>query len=502
MDLAPRPDTGPRGPSDAASDAGRPTGCVTVDDQRPIEVARASTRDEHALTLFARSASRTFWSERGNEAVVLEVSGPRGRIGHLVLHQGADAFGYAMQLGELRDGDAVSVRVSELSAAKALRRACVGPATLTSRAQLGARGEGLVNAPIFKWPVAKRFDDLPVLLGWSKQTAKYEAVYTHENGGTVALCGGGASGIQAELARWGRACDIEGLYAYGGAKSWGRCSGATSFASHAPLMEGAHPIFYYGDGHNRLYEHRGGYGQACGNSSDNKADGDLAGWNVGNPGNDSSLDGPFVVVLRPLPVELDPLGYAATSGTREQLVDRHAPWLYRITDSELRREGRIDHKKALPMERYLFVDVHASDVGGSGDRVCSLRVDGGFVLRVRTAAGATQDGPQMTASYFGAQPNWKRLAIPLDQPYQPRDLTAFVFDAYDDDGIYFLSLGSAFIPKPEGDNGATLAIVRRGVKTVNVYVDDDSSGCVNGQNRDGPEGLAYACQGGAYEVAK
>jgi hypothetical protein len=40
---------------------------------------------------------------------------------------------------------------------------------------------------------------------------------------------------------------------------------------------------------------------------------------------------------------------------------------------------------------------------------------------------------------------WKRLAIPLDRVYQPNELSGMVFDAYDDDGIYFLSIGDAFM---------------------------------------------------------
>jgi hypothetical protein len=37
------------------------------------------------------------------------------------------------------------------------------------------------------------------------------------------------------------------------------------------------------------------------------------------------------VILRPLPVDLDALGCAAFGGRREALIDRDAPWLYRIS---------------------------------------------------------------------------------------------------------------------------------------------------------------------------
>jgi len=43
---------------------------------------------------------------------------------------------------------------------------------------------------------------------------------------------------------------------------------------------------------------------------------------------------------------------------------------------------RFSARQSLPLSRYLFVDVQAADVNGSGDRICSLTTSGGFVLRV------------------------------------------------------------------------------------------------------------------------
>jgi hypothetical protein len=56
-----------------------------------------------------------------------------------------------------------------------------------------------------------------------------------------------------------------------------------------------------------------------------------------------------------------------------------------------------------------------------------------------------------------------------------------------------------FIPRPSGDNGATLDYLRRGTLDINVYVDDDSSSCNNGMNTDGPNGSA-PCVGSAYPI--
>lgn len=472
-------------------------GCVWVG-TTAVAVGAAGTADEYALSLPATSASHTSWAQTGNEALILEVLNASGLVGHLVLHQGADGFTYTMHLGALAAGETVSVRVSTLSAANATASACVGPATLTPASAMGTAAEGMLHAPIFKWPVKKRFDDLPVILGWSKTHQHYEAVYTNENGGTVAQCGGGASGIQAEIARWGRACDIEGLYNYGGTPQWERCTGMTNVTTGAPRFEAAHPIFYYGDGHNRLFESRGGYGATCGTSSDAKADGDITGWNVSNPGNDPSKDGPYVITVRPLPVDLDALGFASYSGRREGLVNQ-APWLYRVTDSELKREGKIDNSKTFTMARYLFADVFASDVGGSGDQVCAfLGVSGGFKLRTVTSGGVTLSGYQMTQDYFGSTTNYKRVAIPLDRTYLPSEVGTFIFDAYDNDGIYLLGFGDAFMLSPQGDNGAALQSIHSGTRTYNVYVDDDSSSCSGGYNSGGPNGLKYPCVGSYY----
>jgi len=447
----------------------------------------------------AASTSASRWQQAGNQAVVLEVLGAaRGFIGHLVLHQGATRFAYGMHLGRLAAGEAVSVKVSPLSAAAVTPRACVAAAQLEAVVD----AEGVLRAPIFRWPVAKRFDDLPVLVGWSGTRQEYQAVYTSENGGTVASCGGGADGMQAELARWGRGCDIERVFGYGGGSpTWGRCTGTVSYAQVSPRQEQGHPIFYYGDGHNRLFESRGGYGQSCGNGAAEKADGDLTGWNVGNPGNDDAEDAPFVITLRPLPVDLDALGYAGHAGRREGLLDGYAPWIYRLTFAELEREGTIDGDHVLPLDRYLYVDVHAADVGGSGDRVCTATVSKGFVVRMTSSAGPVQSGPQITASYFGAAEDWKRIAIPLDHAYTAAEITGFIFDAYDNDGIYLLGLGAAFVVAPDGDNGATVDSFHEGELPLAVYVDDDDSGCLEGVNHDGPGGVAYPCVGSDYAFA-
>jgi hypothetical protein len=477
--------------------------CSDVDDVAPIVVATAAVADEHALVLPAITASSTRWGTLGNEALVLDVSTAQRFIGHLILHQGNVRHDYGMHVGALAAGEQVRVKVSTLSAAGAIRKACVGPGTLSPAAVL-ATAEGLVHAPIYRWPIQKRFDDVPLALGWSAARKSYQTVFSNENGGTVVQCGGGASGVQAEIARWGRAADIEGSYSYGGTSPrWQRCTGTVVFTDVQPRLEGAHPILYYGDGHNRLFEHRGGYGQACGSGGAEKADGNLDGWNTNSPGTSLADDAGRVIVLRPLPVALDALGYAQLGGRREALIDRTAPWLYRLTAHELARQGSVDNSKVLGMARYLYVDVRVADVGGSGDSYCSLNVSGGFRLRALTSGGASIDGPQVTAAYAsGGAHDYKRVAIPLPAGVTAADITGFRFDAYDNDGIYLTAIGDAFVPQLDAVNGATLAYVRQGERPLTYYVDDDRSSCASNTNTDGPSGAAYTCTGSFIDVPK
>jgi hypothetical protein len=484
---------------------------ITATDGALLPLATAGAADEYALTIEAASASATSWSDSGNEALVLDVMEDSTLIGNLVLHQGQDRFSYSMHVGALPAGEVLSVRVSALSAARATKSACISKVTLTAASTMGAAAEGMIHAPIVKWPKNKSFDDLPVLLGWSKSQKNYQLTYTNENGGTTALCGGGARGVRSEIARWGRALDLEGVYGYAAAGVAGghfeRCTGVITPTTDMPRMDALHPVLYYGDGHNRVFESRGGYGQACGTGSDAKADGDIEGWNVDNPGNDPDNDGAYSIVLRPLPVDMDAVGFTQFGGRREAIVDTYAPWLYRLTDSELARENKIDNVMTFPMTRYLMVDVYAMDVGGSGDNTCGpisatpsidANASGGFVLRATSTGAVVSNGPQMTADYFGGENNVKRIAIPLAAGVTAKDISDFTFDAYDDDGIYFTAIGDAFIAEPSGSNNATLDYVHKGKTNYGEYVDDDSSGCTNGTSTF-TNGVAYPCVGTLFQ---
>lgn len=483
-------------PTGSTAPIAAPAGCTSVSTSES-DLATASADGEMILTVDAQALNETSWGAAGNEAVVLEVLKNAKRLGHLVLHQGKDAFAYTMHTGNLAKGDRLTVKVSSLTAKNAQKAACVNSVKLDAPAANMA--EGLANAPIFKWPAQKSFNDLPVLSGWSRKGQSYQAVYTNEDGGTVSLCGGGSTGMRSEIARWGRGVDIEGAYNYKSGPKFERCGGADV----KPRMEGTHAVLYYGNGHNNLFESRGGYGQACGTKDDVKANGDLEGWNKNNPGNEEAKDDPYTIVLRPAPVDLE------AGGSREDLVNVYAPWLYRVLDLELKKEKKVDNDKVLSMERYLYVDVYANDVGGSGDETCgpisaipSLhRVDGGFRLRAISKDGTVSDGPQMTKDFFGGDGNGvKRVAVPLKAGVKASDIVKIQFDAYDNDGIYFLGIGDAFVPRATATNSATLDYVNKGdIKRADVYVDDNNDGCVNGANT--KDGKPYKCVGSAYTLS-
>jgi hypothetical protein len=481
------------------------TGCSAVNDSMRTRIGTATTADDYALTVTASSVSATSWGEIDNEAVVLEVWGAqRGFIGHLLLHQGQTQFDYKMHLGALAAGEDVLVKVSALTPSNVQRAASVCATSLVAVSTLGAMAAGVQHAPIFMWPPQKAFNDVPMIVGWSAVNSSYQTVMTNEDGGTAMSCGDGATGMQAEIAMWGRSTDIERHYVYSGTPAWERCTGFIDTNTNPLRTEGSHPILYYGDGHNRLFESRGGYGQTCGTGAPEMPDGTIAGWNVSNPGNDPSNDAGLVIVLRPLPVSLDALGYAQFVGRREALADHYAPWVYRLSSLELEREGKIDNVKTFGMSRYLYADVRVSDVGGSGDPYCAPPVSGGFVLRAVTADGTVISGPQITAAYASnGHHDWKRVAIALPAGVTAADIDHFVFDAYNNDGIYLTGLGDVFVATSDGtSNGAQIDYVRQGVMQLQYYVDDDSSGCSGGVNTGGPGGAAYTCVGSDIAIPK
>lgn len=476
--------------ADVAADAAT---CTTVTDAAPVVIATATTAGEQVLELVASSASDTSWGQAGNEALVLEVDRNGALLGHLILHQGRASFAYGMHAGALAAGDVLTARVSTLSAQNAVRSATVCGASLTTTASLGKLGPGVDHAPIWIWPISKRFDDVPLVVSWSAKSSGYVTFFTNENGGTTELCGGGAQGLSEEIRLWGRACDIESDYSYS-ANTFERCTGSAS--SSALRFEAAHPILYHGDGHNRAFEDRSGYDATCGTSSDAAPDGAIAGW--GSPSPDPKDDSKYAIVLRPIPVPSDSLAYAFGGAPREHVLTKDAPWMFRLAGLETAREGKVDDKVTFAFDRYLHADIYVADVGGSSSSCPITGLSGGFKLRVHTTNNQTSSSGQITQASCSAQ-QWKHVSVPLDAVHVPSDVDQLVFDAYDNDGIYLLGVGDVYLLAKDGTNGATIASVRTGAKTLGEYVDDDSSGCTNGTST--YNNVAYPCAGGLYSFA-
>ncbi len=474
------------GAIDAPADAAPQ--CLTITDATAVTIATASVAGEHILQFDGTSASATSWGTAGNEALILEIAKNGTFVTHVILHQGATSFGYGTHLGVLAQGDVITARVSTLSAQNAVRSANVCSAALTPSSALGALGPAIDNAPIWVWPTEKRFDDVPLVVGWSP--GGYTTFFTNENGGTTELCGGGAQGLEAEIRLWGRACDIESDYSYA-QSTFERCTGSAS--STMLRFEAAHPFLYHGDGHNRAFEDRSGYGSTCGTSSDDEPDGALTGW--GAPSPDPKDDSKYAIILRPIPVSSAAVAYAFGGAPRERVLTNDAPWMFRLAGLETQREGKIDGSQTFTYDRYLHADVYVADVDGTSSSCPLTGINGGFRLRAHTTNNVTSSSGEITSASVSGQ-QWKHVSVPLDAVHVASDFDQLIFDAYDNDGIYLLGIGDVYILTANGKNGATVSTVRAGAKAMAEYVDDDSSGCTNGMSTYNAQ--QYPCVGGQY----
>ena len=456
-------------------------------------IATAEESGEHVLTLPSESASVTSWGVAGNEAVVLDIYKNDAFVSHVILHQGNVRFSYQTFTGELAQGDVIKARVSARTASKAAHGATVCSPTLTPASTLGAMGDAVAHSPIYVRPAGKAFDDVPLIVGYSKRSHETITVLTNENGGTTELCGGGADGLAKEILFWGRGADIEGSYNSSDG-SFERCTGKGTLH-----YEGTHPFLYHGDGHNRMFEDRSGYGATCGDSAADKPDGNFPGWGQKNPSPSDDLQ--YSIILRPVPVDFDAIAYHyGAVASRERIIAQYAPWLLRLTGLETAKEGKVDNKKTFTFDRYLHADVYVMDVGGSSYTCLPFGLQlggGGFALRTQTKGGKVDSNGVITKAVCGD--GWKHVAIPLDEAHSPADFDQIIFDAYDGDGIYLAAIGDVYVLQADGVNGAKIASVRTGDKPLGVYVDDDDSGCTNGANT--RNGVAYACKTNFFSFA-
>ena len=492
---------GTDGPTPFPTDAGEPADapadaapvCVPITDVADTALLTAGAAGEYVLTLPARSTSKTSWGAAQNEALILEVRKNGALLAHVVIHQGQAQFAYSMHTGALAKGDVLTARVSTLSAVNAARSAAVCGPSLVTAASFGAMADAITHAPIYVWPIPKRFDDMPLVVSYARASKEFVSFFTNENGGTTQLCGGGADGLTQEIRLWGRGADIESSY-NAGTNVFERCPNASGTGTLR--MESAHPFLYYSNGHNNLFEDRSGYGSSCGSSSDNKADGDFPGWGsaASGPGDDAK----YSVVLRPVPFDSDAIAYSLGGAPRERVLSSYAPWFLRLTGLEVGREGKVDNVETFTFDRYLHADVYVADVDGPNFMCPPTLQGGGFVLRSHTKDGATDSAGRIT-TYSCSGQQWKHVSIPLAATHAAADFDQLVFDAYDNDGIYILAIGDVYVLAADRDNGATLGVVRKGAKVLGQYVDDDQSGCVAGMST--YNGKMYPCVANLYSFA-
>lgn len=245
------------------------------------------------------------WGRKGHEAAVLTLAVDGAPRQHVVLTRGALGE-YRVLLGPLRAGDhrVTLARDERLSArgAGAVRVEILSLETATE----GAPGhEALAHAPIVhtRKRSLERFSDAP-LLAWVEtlpaadggRELRYSIVFSHEDGGTP---------LDRLMATWGRATDIELVYAVEldaagrvrKAEYQGKDHVMTRFAGR---REGRHPVLH-----------------------------------VVTENNMVSDRGPKTprVALAPVRFPLDGV-------SREAVMDAH-PWTYDVSLAEVRREGLV-----------------------------------------------------------------------------------------------------------------------------------------------------------------
>jgi hypothetical protein len=262
-------------------------------------------RPAEAVAAVRASCEGCDWGVRGREAAVLQLSVDGRRSQHLVLARGAGGD-YRVLLGALAAGE------HRLALALDARRSSPGAGAVRIDA-VGVEGvaegdsghEALAHAPILhtRERSLARFSDLP-LVAWVEtfpaadggRELRYSIVFSHEDGGTP---------IDRLIATWGRATDIELVYAVEldaagrvrRAEYQGKDHVMTAFRGR---REGRHPVLHVVTENNMLSDR-----------------------------------GP-----RTERVALAPLRFSLEGVSREAVMDAH-PWTYDVSAAEVRREGLV-----------------------------------------------------------------------------------------------------------------------------------------------------------------
>ncbi|GBC78671.1 hypothetical protein HRbin08_02167 [bacterium HR08] len=333
---------------------------------------RVDAEAEVVAELRARSPEAN-WGEAGREAAVLTVL-LNGRYHQdVVLFAGAESFRYALHLGRVRPG-AHTVRVMWNRARSAPR--VPAPVIEEFTLHLVSRADPeflpLTHSPILyaRPNTIGRFSDIPLLMWYEVTrapetlTIRYSVIFSNEDGGTE---------TSALMARWGRATDIEWVY-------------AVTLTPTGRILDAR----YQGPRH-RTRRFRG------------RREGDHPLLLVASDNNNFSDRGrsPMRFALRPIPFD-------TSAVAREELMDQY-PWTYRIMAEELKREGKLGSTvrigECIPdPRRYVYIEIAAD------------QRDAGLSLAVKLAGGRMWYTSDLGLAYFKLERSgFLRTAIPLPE---------------------------------------------------------------------------------------
>jgi hypothetical protein len=261
--------------------------------------------DGEVIASVAASCAGCSWGVAGREAAVLRLTIDGRYSQHLYLNRGAEKAPYRILIGALRRGPhRLRIELDRTHSARGAGAVEIG----TVETEAVAMGDPLylarAHGPILhaRPNTIGRFTDVPLLM-WveSEATARgtrlrYSVVFSNEDGGTPA---------DRLMATWGRLTDIEYVYGIELDPSGRVLARELQGKNHrirpfAGRRQGQHPLLYVVTDNNMVDDR-----------------------------------GVSAMRLTPAPVPFD-----LESTSREALMDSH-PWTYRVSDEEVRREGRV-----------------------------------------------------------------------------------------------------------------------------------------------------------------
>ncbi len=333
---------------------------------------RVDAEAEVVAELQARSPEAN-WGEAGREAAVLTVLLNERHHQEVVLFAGAESFRYSLHLGRVRPGvHTVRLIWNRARSAPHAPAPVIEDFTLHPVSRADPEFLPLAHSPILyaRPNTVGRFSDIPLLMWYEVTrapetlTIRYSVVFSNEDGGTE---------TSALMARWGRATDIEWVYAVTLTPTGRVLDARYQGPRHRPRRfrgrrEGDHPLLLVVSTNNNFSD-RG--------------------------------RSPMRFALRPIPFD-------TSAVAREELMDRH-PWTYRIMAEELKREGKLGPTVRIgehipDPRRYVYIEVVAD------------QRDAGLSLAVKLAGDRTWYTSDLGLAYFKLERSgFLRTAIPLPE---------------------------------------------------------------------------------------